>query len=347
MPIEELIERYCEETSVLEDKNSALVVFYGSRVTGTSKPSSDLDVFIVSYNGPNLKRALIIDGIKTETEIVPLSLIYDTLLAARDDNNAYFSSVFNTGKVVKNDFETFENIKAYWEDITTGKILCANNNPVKMLDSIKRRYCDYRDADGVLKEYYYYNLIELMRCAYHSIYKYQDINLTKVYDFYKHPEEISKNYHITLPPESFRTLYLQAITSLEYCDAVIQEMLDLLGVKVDFFYGHTIDKITGGLKANYQIQNLLISINKRVCKLEELLMYDHPAKDLVYYVTLYGLKKCYLDLNYDIDDEFEKLFTRALVSKDNNERITLIEELFAFINQDKTFDYDDYVLKLY
>lgn len=345
METKELIERYLEETKVLEDDNNCVVIAYGSRITGSSSVSSDLDVFVVTLSRGYYRKAQVIDGINTETNFISIDLLMEYIYFAHINNNAYYESVFSSGLVMKNESETLESIKKTIEEIKEFGPKKKRNIPVRIGIQIHEYLDSFRSSNDNLKDYYYYNLLELIRNTYHFINNFSSINLAKAYDIYINSTYGEEVYKMVLPSVEFRSSFLSAVNKDGDISKNIERLLGLLNYSeinyVDSLFSNNVYTFTD----NLQIKKILISLNKRVCKVEEMLIYNHPCASYVYYVLLDGFKKFYKEIYNEVSDEFDELFDDAIKSNDVDERIRFIEKMFWLIEKTYRFDYDDYVLR--
>ncbi|MDE6141662.1 MAG: nucleotidyltransferase domain-containing protein [Bacilli bacterium] len=100
---DEVFERYKEETDILSDDKSELVIIYGSRATEDYENSSDLDILVVvpGEDGHLRREKRFIDGIPVETIFLSKSTLMKKIKEEYWINSKFLESALTTGTVKK------------------------------------------------------------------------------------------------------------------------------------------------------------------------------------------------------------------------------------------------------
>lgn len=347
MEIDELYERYKEETDIENDSKSLAVIIYGSRTRENYKNGSDLDVLVIIPPVPDNKQAYfhesrLIDGIPVETILLTFEALKKSIISYFWDNNSLYESVFNTGIVKKDKSGIVPFIQTMIKDLRERNVLKDSELNESWQIEITTRLEKYRSASGDYKKYCYSNLIEAVREIYHFMHNYSEIPVWKVYDIYSNPIKFEDEYKLVLPPENFRNDFLEALHFYDM-DKHIENLFSFIGFtkkneKNDLSMHYRPSK------SKYQISDILMHLGKNVYKVEDALLYNSPASDFLYFQILYFLYDSCWSIGPKDMHEFEEKFMLAMSIKDSEERISYVEELFHIVNSEYEFDYDNYSL---
>lgn len=340
MSLQELIEKFLSKTGYLEDEKVCAIVFYGSRIRGTNKDSSDLDVLVISKQRKNMKAAMLIDGIKIDYNIFSVYDLFDIAYEKRVINNAYFESVLKNGLVIKNN-GILEELREYLDSLEG-----INNHKKKVsnqvLDEIKELYDNFVTAK---QSYWYYNLLEKLRMTYNYLNNCSYISMVKVYDVFSNGDFYEDAYSISLPSLSFRSLFIEAVTTTEFDLQlnVINRIIEILGMNLnknrDYYEEEEL------FLTDNDIKNELIIIYNKVEKMIDLLTNNHPYADYSYNVLLRQIDLFYQRVYRNNSTEINDAIKNANKIS-NEERVKILRELFGIVDKDYRFDYDNYMIKL-
>lgn len=352
MGINELIERYCEETNILEDKNNLVVFFYGSRTTNHFTNSSDLDVFVITEVGKTIKKSQLIDGIHTETTFISNENLKKDIVRQMNNFNFYYESIFNTGIVRKDSDYLAEAYKLSVEDYKKQVFSCdwLKSNGKLSSVAIERIYpvlVKYKGANSDSKKLYYYELLGWIRSAYELMYNLPSIHFLKVYDLYSNPVYAQEQYKMELPSVEFRSLFLNAICSSENMDESLKLLFNMIGYKWDYNYNieeKVEEKQNIKMKNEVEILNRLVHLNHWVYKVEDMLLKNSLDKEYCYFILLGVLRENYPMLCGEDIDAFNLKIEQAINATDVQERIDVLEELLHLMDYQYDLDYDDFTL---
>lgn len=346
MTARELIQKFKDKNKIMEDKMIAGMVVYGSRVNNYGNDQSDLDVFLIS-NGENTYKAMQkIDDISIDSNIVSLNHIFDLIEQDKEEHASYYSSVFNTGIVEKNE----EGIVDYIKDKVNERFL-GENDKRKMysfekiqLGNLFARFNNI-NRNKLYDDYLYYNLLDKIRTNYFYINNYSRLSFPKVYDVFRNNRFITVYYQLRLPNKDFIDLYLNALSESDYDKRLelLRKMFTMIGIDSHELYSYN------AVKKNAQ-DNLALRmfyLREKIVKVETMLINKHLASDYVYNIMLYRLKEFFWLLGSDEVSVVDEEFNAALLAKDIDERIKYLEALFAHIDKKFNIDYDNCLIKKY
>lgn len=340
MSLQELIEKFLSKTGYLEDEKVCAIVVYGSRVRGTNKDNSDLDVLVISKLRKNMKAAMLIDGIKVDYNIFSVYDLFDIAYEKRIINNAYFESILKNGFVIKNN-GILEELKEYLEGLEEIK-----NNKKKVSNQVLDEIKDLYDNFVTTKQsYWYYNLLEKLRMTYNYLNNCSYVSMIKVYDVFSNGDFYEDAYSISLPSLSFRSLFIEAVTTTEFDLQlnVINRIIEILGMNLnknrDYYKEEEL------FLTDNDIKNELIIIYNKVEKMIDLLTNNHPYADYSYNVLLRQIDLFYQRVYRNNSTEINDAIKNANKIS-NEERVKILRELFGIVDKDYRFDYDNYMIKL-
>lgn len=346
----ELIKRFLEETNYLDDNDILAIIVYGSRIVN-NRINSDLDVMIISSkNKNNYLMGRIIDGVKIDCHIYSSDAIYNCMYEKCSSGNRFFDSVLHNGIVVKNKDGIVEQLECFLNNLEVKRKkkegLSLRNS--KMLVETYHNFkavCQNENL-SYQSDYWYFNLLELIRRTYHYMRNCCYLNVMKVYDVYLNKDYYENLYQGKLPNDEFIELYLEAIKEFDNLkrEKILINCFKLLNI--DFY---NVDFLVNGDRRKYlynkhEVKEKLLELNNKICKVIDMLLSNCVYVDCCYNILLYQISDVYSKLPYDNDVNFDVAFGNALIAKDVNERIDYLEKLFAFLDSNYRFDYDDYYL---
>lgn len=340
---EMIVNRFLEDTKFDTNPTILLLIVYGSRVTNTNTPNSDLDLFAITSQSKSYKIKRIIEGCLVECNVFSIESLDFLVEEKYYNNDFYFESVLKNGIVLKSlngTIEWFRNSLEEIHSINPRKRMKVNRKLLsKLTDMFYIFYDAIKTENQEMIDYSYFNLIEYIRQVYQKKYGFSPVSLFKVFNIYADKEKYTKEYLIKLPSDDFILKYKEAV-DLKLTKDRIKILEYLLGlIQVDCKQYHVVEEEQVFLSIN-QIKFSLLTMNDKKCKLIESLMYNYSWADSLYFVFLRQINELYNYL-YNDNEYFEKLFTDALKEKNINTRIFLIEELFLLVDRDYRFDYDD------
>ncbi len=348
-----LIERYCEETGVVEDKNNLAVIFYGSRTTNHFTSSSDLDVFVITETGKTVKKKQLIDGIRTETTFMSTGNLENDIVRTINNFDFYYESVFSKTVIVEKDSDSLvENYRLAIEDYKKQVLACdwfksdgkLSKTAIEIIYPILKKY---KKANVAYKKVYYHELLGWIRSAYEVNHNLSTFPFFKVYDLYSNPNYAQEQYKIELPSLEFRTIFLNAICSNENMDEYLKTLFNMIGYKWDYDYNIQEEaEEQQNIKINNEskILDRLSLLNQWVYKVEDMLLKNFPSKEHCYFILLEALKEDYPKLCGVDTEAFNLKWEQAIHAIDVQERIDLLEELLRLMDYQYDLDYDDFTL---
>ena len=199
----------------LGKNNISTIIIYGSRVTGTNKKNSDIDLYITTYESNHLIGRIQLDNILLEYHTVPvaeISKISPDDIQKNLDRSLY--SILTTGEIIYRNDDTYiiddiiEQLKIRPTRKRNKKSSHRNNNLALewyyMYQSINNR-------NPNIKSYIYYNLIEFIRRFDSDENSYDSIPVFKFFELIEN-EIKRKNYCIErIPNREYLNMMKQAI----------------------------------------------------------------------------------------------------------------------------------------
>ena len=92
----------------LGKNNISTIIIYGSRVTGTNKKNSDIDLYITTYESNHLIGRIQLDNLLLEHHTVPVSVINEISpddIQKNLDRSLY--SILTTGEIIYRNDDTY------------------------------------------------------------------------------------------------------------------------------------------------------------------------------------------------------------------------------------------------
>ena len=347
MSSEELFDRYCEETGVLEDENNLVIIVYGSRVTGQNDENSDFDVFIVSKIDEKVEKAQIIDGVRTQTKIFPYHTLSDEIKNRFWNCNAYLESVFETGIVKRDLLGIVDFCKTKIQLLKANHVKQKEKLPETAIEEIYFNFEYYKNAVGNEKKFYYSKLLNWIYLAYHYIHQYSFVDILKVYRLYTNVSSATDQYRLEIASCDFRQAFLAALTFVGDMEENLKKLFEFIGFDYEKQYSFYREKEYYSRHINFKSnRNMreLSYLNGQVCKTEDLLLKNSKDATFSYYWMLYELKECYPRLCGEDMNQFYLQIETAIHTNDVNERIYMLEELLHLMDYKYELDYDDFTL---
>ena len=340
MNLDELIKRFLDQTGYLEDEQVQAIVIYGSRIRGNYKETSDLDVLVITKRNKNCRIGFNIDGIKIDCNLYSADDLFDIAYDKRISNNSYFESVLKTGLIIKNT-GILEELDEYLEEINDIRIK-KGKIPLDVFVELKDMYDNFMDTKA---DYWYFNILEVLRMSYNFLKRCSYISMVKVYDFFSNSDFYEEAYSIRLPEKDFISLFLEAITVDDFNIKV--NILNSIMISLGLDINRNVDYINDKEKfLNVdEIKQELLTIYNKVEKVMEFLKNEHPYANYSYSVLLRQMNLFYQSV-YRSDSLDIDMAINSIDCSSNEEKIDMLKRLFGIIDKDYRFDYENYMLKL-
>lgn len=341
MDIELLREKFLEKTKYDVDKRILAILFYGSRVKGNNKDSSDLDVLLITEGSHDFKIGMEIDGIQVDCQSYGIQTLSDIMYEKKRCNNQYFASVFQHCMIVKNENMTVEfalDIFHEYQDMKRKKFSLSG----KMLDSLQEYYLRFKETE---EDYFYYNLLEFIRKSYHVLFGCSYVSVLKVWDVYQQKEKYEKEDCLKLPVSSFIYLYIESLGAKESVERweCLKKLFSFLSLDSSFL-SRKVESCSSFLSEDEIRSRLLVFANK-VEKVVSLLNEQSLYGDAAYFILLREIREFH-DAVYGEEKDFYSLFLEGTSCSDFSTRMSFLFQLFSLVEKDYHFDYKNYVLKL-
>lgn len=309
-----------------------LLMACGSRIHGNATEKSDLDIFIVSENRKyiSVKR---INGIKVEMHCFPIEEVKRKVRLGEFSGDTYFESVLKTGKVLKNKYNTYEELLYLLEHQVKKKRVINRTQMERLEDSVT----SFLYKEDQYKDNYYFFSLELIRRLFHVKENASTISSGKVYNLYKNPKIAEELYRLKLPNEEFRESYLRFLneTSKEKQKIILTSFLKE-------FQNCESRRFSENLfLSNQEIKQKLLAIHNKVEKCKEFILKHHPYANAFYNIVIYEMFLFRRQLEVD-EERIEVIYERAVLTYDDMQRIFVLEELFGTLGSRYSMDYDDF-----
>lgn len=349
MEVRKLIQEFKDKNDIMNHELVTGMVAYGSRVNHFESDISDLDILLVTSGKDCYKGGQLIEGVKIEMGIYAIDKLLSLIYEDKINNNRFFSSVFNTGLVEKNVDHVVDSLKEFVNTRYMGGMEKRKMHP-EVKKELQKLYMHLvTSKDGIYEDFYYYNLIELIRNSYIYINNCSRLAFTKVYDVYQNNLFMNTYYQLKMPPNNFLSTFLIALSTNGYYNRkkIIDELLRMIGIEP--FYIPTYRdsfKITD-INDFDDLEYKIIFLREKIKKVEDMLLTNHTSKMYVYHITLNRLKDLITLINNGDFEEAEEDFEWANSCETDNERIDALEKLFEHIDKKFNLDYDNYLVKRY
>ncbi|MCX4364336.1 MAG: nucleotidyltransferase domain-containing protein [Bacilli bacterium] len=346
MTTEELLLRYVEETDILSDEKSIMVILFGSRITGDYKESSDLDVLVIvpHEDGYFGREKRMIDGIPVETIFMSKSTMMRKIANEYWTGSKFLESVLLTGKVEKS-------LDGVWLDaVKEIKRLSEFKKDKQAFSSYWQEKLDqilyqYRHANGNEKKLYYFVFINLLRMMYHIMNNYSSITDWKFYQMYTNKEK-AKLYKLDLPDEEFIDAMVKALENTDDMEETLKKLFHFVGyTDYEKEKRHVyIEEDWHRCLSKQEIEKELMYLGSNVAKVEEMLLLESKEAECCYFLLLEYMRDKTFYIGPKDTSGFDRIFKRALDTEGAEERIRVLEELLHELDKEYEFDYDDYSL---
>lgn len=320
----------------LKKQEILLLIAYGSRITGNAHKNSDLDIFIVTENQKYISKK-IIEGVKVEMHCFPIEEVKTGIMFINASGETYLKSVLKTGKVLKNEYNTFEEL-CNLLDYQVKRKRKINGIVLEQLEEYVENFI-YREEK--YKDHYYFLALELIRRLYHVKGNNSIIPTAKVYDLYKDIVVATEQYYLDLPKEEFRERYLSSLTETDRDN----QKTNLLTYLREFQNVETKYIPFNQFLSNQEIEQKLITMNNKVQKCKNMIYESHPYANAFYNIIIREM----FEFSYNIESDTEKisdLYELAITLKDSEKRMQVLENLFLTLEQNYHLDYDNFYLVL-
>lgn len=345
---DELFERFLEETDILNDNNSQVVILFGSRITDNYTNNSDLDIFIIipEDKGYFNRTSRLVDGVSVETMEMSEKAFRRLFATEIMNYESFYKSIFTFGIVKKDNIGLVEKvrniIKNYKPDVhRTFKI---DSSWIKEIDEL---YYSYREATNNKKKYCYYKLVEYLKLMYMFMNSYTELPASITYNLFSDEDKRDK-YLCELPNRDFIDVFVQAIKPKDMDDS-LSELFKLAHYEDYLVSGRNVNVTKRRQRISLfdderdKMMNLLF-LAKYVEKVQNKLINFSYDSDYIYFDFLSFSYDKFLETSYIDEKEFESILNDAIDADDIDSRIKYTEELFHLFNKDKRFDYSDYSL---
>lgn len=190
----------------------AAVCIYGSRVQGTAKEASDLDVYLITVGGQDYRGSTVIDGITIEYFEKAFTTIMREIEANHENFNSFYQSFFRNCLVLYEEGSMFSYLKEFSEKVQMRPLLPGRLTASDQCDLHRTQMQFYESGDKKLPFYNhaYYVYLECLRQKYHKLNGYSNIPARKVQTLYTN-DQIAQNYCVSLPGKSYRDFFIESI----------------------------------------------------------------------------------------------------------------------------------------
>lgn len=330
----------------LDEKNSNVlgIIFYGSTKYQTNKPSSDIDLLIVTSSPKCYKGVTYIDGIKIEYFEKSFDYLLNQIYDMKNSLDSSLLSIFKNGEVLFS--------RDYTMEYLTDEILSQNNSLNKRhvaSHGVLNEWLEFFDGISIgstMFPFVYHNLLEFIRKLFHEENGFSKLPIMKVYDLYQDKSYATKFYCAKLPPQEFRNCFLDLITSNNN-PPQFQTLLKTISSKEDYSESSPTAYRLNELQYKSTIAETCVS------KVIALYQENHPASLHCYYIALEKLRVLYCNINglnesihhfgNSYDAEFLSFFQNCIDKIDPNN----LRNLFVFISSPLKMDYHHYKILEY
>lgn len=321
---------------LLKENEILLLMAYGSQINGNATESSDLDIFIISENRKFIavKKT---SGIKVEMHCFPIDEIKTGMMFIDASGDTYLKSVLKTGKILKNKYNTYEQLTNILNFQVKKKRVINRIVFEKLEDCMTSFICD----EEKYKNNYYFFSLELIRRLFHVKENLSTIPSSKVYELYQNTTLATEKYCLKLPSHEFRDSYLKSLTETNR----EKQKLLLIHYVEEFKKCESKCIPENQFLSNTEIKQKLITLHNKVEKCQTFILKNHPYADAFYNIIVYEMlvfRKC-LEVE---EEQIENLYEIAIITFDNNQRILILDKLFRTLEERYSIDYDDFYLPL-
>ena len=343
MTTDELFDRYDEETSILSNEKSDLVIVYGSRASDDYKDSSDLDIFVVvpgeDWCYHQDKR--MIDGIPVETLFMDKNTMMKILKKEYWNDQAFLESIFFTGEV-KKDLNGLEvEVKREIEELKKHE---KTGMEFQWEDYLDECLYMYRNTSGNEKKMHYYSFVNILRVVYHYMHNYSEITEWKFYQLYINKEK-AKRYRLELPDDAFIETILKAVNP-DDMDAAMESLIPFVGY-TDYEKENRHVRINQKWRkclSKNETERQLIHLGKNIETVEDKLLTESIDAECCYFCLLHYIDDVIWKIGPKDRSEFDDAFKRSLDAEGAEDRVRVLEELLHILDNGYNFDHDNYYL---
>lgn len=345
MDTNELFERYAEETDILSNEKSDLVIVYGSRVSDDYKDSSDLDVFVVVPGDEWFyhRDHRLIDGIPVETLLMDKNTLMKLLSKEYWNDSKFLESIMLTGEVKRD-------IKGMHSEILTE--IKRLNEKIKEKSEFNESWQEdldqclymYRSSSGNEKKRYYCQFVNFLRVIYHYMNNYSNVTEWKFYQLYTNKEK-AQRYRLVLPDDKFIDAIIKAVNP-DNMDETLESLFPFVGYTDYEKENRYVDFPNKWKKclSKFDTEKKIIFLGKNINIVEDKLLTESEDADFCYFCLLNYIENDIWYIGPKDRSEFDQVFKRALDETGSEERIRVLEELLHILDNGYNFDHDDYYL---
>ena len=309
---------------------------YGSRVNGNYNENSDLDIFLVTEYKKFIS-AMLIDGIKVEMHCFPIEEVKNGIIFIDAFGDNYLKSVLKTGKVLKNEINTYEQLC----NLLDYQVKRKRKLSEEVLEKLEDYISSFIFTNDKYRDRFYFMALELARQSYHTIENLSNIPVAKVYDLYTDEELAFEKYCLKLPNKDFRKFYLECLEE----ENRNRQKNYLLSFLKKFQVFELSSFVANGFISDKEIKQKLITMNNKVIKCESMLLKNHPYAVPFYNIIIGSIMEFaeIIDVNMDVLQYFYEL---AVDANSVEMKIQSLESLFCTLDEKYRIDYDDFRLVL-
>ncbi len=328
MEIQELINRFLEETNYQNKSDLMLLMAYGSRVTGTAHENSDLDILYITSKSREYRGSRMIDGISVDITIIPINDAEEMIMESASTGSTYLESVLKTGVVIIDKCGTFNMLS----QTLSLKSVHRRTIDGSLLDLAVNHFFDFEERSGN-ENIHYYVALDLLRKVYHAKRNCSNISTSKVYDLYCDRKKATERYMIKLPDDSFIADYLSALQETNH-----EKRKEWLVKFFKLFQKEKVKrKFVDTFADDFWVTKNLVTINKAIWKCEDMALQNSPYAIPLYYILIDKMQSLY-----------EKIYGRTLDFNcdfsSSEQLIQNLEALFGLLDSKKEIDYHDYMI---
>lgn len=219
MEYQKVVRQFIDEKGWKDQPEVEGILFYGSRATGYARPSSSLDLLILTNQGESYRGGSIFRGtisLRTypiEYWIRPFYLVSrDIGIQLQYRNNSYVS-IFERGEILydRNDhlklLKSFAMKSFYEKPLPSSQIILYEKNKLQLLE---RATIATAEQSSIYFPVYYFEFLEEIRRSYHRSHGCSSLPCTKVYNIYSDPAYAKEAFCAIIPEQEFIDLYLDA-----------------------------------------------------------------------------------------------------------------------------------------
>lgn len=372
--MEEILKKvniFIEEKGYKLQKDVVGILLYGSAATGLFQKDSDIDLMIVKMACASAKGAYTIDTTTIEYFERSLSSLEEELEESIDFNSGFLLSAMKNGILLYDPYHFLEdfkrNVLEFFRFHKPKRKITSDH-----LISASIHFHDFHTACqncSPIKTAVYYKAIQSVRYLYHLQNGFFNIPAVKVPLLYENSEK-SSSYCLYLPDDTYKNLFLKAISSLKTEGR--SKYLDLL-------WEYTQLKVKTLKHIPYVFQNERTFYYRNDIKQRLIIFYNlkkyikretpnSPYLDYQFHIFLEAFRKFYYAYaeipfsSHSLLEEYNKqkdnknnyfsapflnLYQNGLTASSWKEQMLLLEDMIHFANKlDASFNPKKYYIKL-